>query len=69
MDRWALGQLTGLAKLFLGAFLLSLALVVVGSIISVSVSQLFLTGALALAAVIAILFLLTFQREPETKKS
>jgi len=66
LDRWALGQLTGLAKLFLGSFLLSLALLVIGSVISVSVNQLYLTGALALGAVVAIFFLLTYRREPET---
>jgi hypothetical protein len=69
LNRWVLGQLTGLAKLFLGAFLLSLALLVIGSTISVAVNQLFLSGALALGAVVATLFLLTYRREPETRRS
>jgi len=69
LNRWAVGQLTGLAKLFVGGFLLSLALLVVGSIISVSFSQLALTGALALGAVVAILFLLTYRREPQTMRT
>lgn len=66
LNRWAFGQLRGLAKLFVSGFLISLALLIIGSVISVSVNQLALTGALALGAVVTILFLLTFRREPQT---
>jgi hypothetical protein len=67
VTRWARSQLIGLGKLTLGAFTLSLGLVVFGSIVSVSVNQLAFTGILVLASVIAILFLLTHKREPETR--
>ena len=66
LNRWAVDHFSGLAKLFIAGFLLSLGLVVVGSIISISVSQLALSAALALGAVVAILFLLTYRREPQT---
>ena len=66
VTRWANNQLMGLAKLTLGAFMLSIGLLVFGSLVNVSVDQLAFAGILVLASVIAILFLLTHRREPET---
>ncbi len=66
VTRWANNQLMGLAKLTLGAFMLSIGLLVFGSLVNVSVDQLAFAGILVLASVIAIVFLLTHRREPET---
>ena len=52
----------------LGAFMLSIGLLVFGSLVNVSVDQLAFAGILVLASVIAILFLLTHRREPETDR-
>jgi len=66
VTRWTNNQLMGLAKLTLGAFMLSIGLLVFGSLVNVSVDQLAFAGILVLTSVIAILFLLTHRREPET---
>ncbi len=65
---WARAQLLGLAKLAMAGFGLSLGLLVIGDIVSVSVNQLAFSAALVLAAVIALLVLLTYRREPEEPK-
>lgn len=65
---WARVQLVGLGKLSLAAIGVSLGLLVLGSAASVSISQIGFTAVLVLASVIAILFLLTHRREPETPR-
>ncbi len=64
--QWAGVQLVGLGKLTVASIGLSLALLVLGSVASVSVSNIGFTAALVLATVVAVLFLLTHRREPET---
>lgn len=62
---WARIQLFNLVKLTTAAFVLSLGLLVFGSIVSVSVNQIAFSGILVLASVVAIFILLTYGREPE----
>jgi hypothetical protein len=62
---WARAQLLSLGKLITAAFGLSLGLLVVGDLVSVSVNQLAFSAILVLAAVMALLILLTYRREPE----
>lgn len=62
---WIWRQFLSLSELTLGAVGLSLALVVIGGFANVSVDQIGFTAVLVLAAVIAMLFLLTYRREPE----
>lgn len=66
--KWERVQLLSLGKLALGAFGLSLGLLVVGSLVSVSINQIAFSGVLVLAAVIAIFILLTYRREPEGRR-
>ena len=65
---WERVQLLNLGKLALGAFGLSLGLLILGSLVSVSVNQIAFSGILVLAAVIAIFILLTYRREPEERR-
>jgi len=65
---WAKIQLSSLGKLTAAAFLLSLGLLVLGSFVTVSINQIAFSGALVLAAVVALLILLTYRREPEQQK-
>lgn len=65
---WARNQLVSLARTIAAAFVLSLSLVVVGDLFGVSVNQLAVSGTLVLAAVVALLVLLTYGREPDERK-
>ena len=66
--KWERVQLLSLGKLALGAFGLSLGLLILGSLVSVSINQIAFSGVLVLAAVIAIFILLTYRREPEERR-
>jgi len=66
--KWERVQLWSLGKLALGAFGLSLGLLILGSLVSVSFNQIAFSGVLVLAAVIAIFILLTYRREPEERR-
>lgn len=66
--KWERVQLLNLGKLALGAFGLSLGLLILGSLVSVSVNQIAFSGVLVLAAVIAIFILLIYQREPDERR-
>ncbi len=68
LTEWLTAQLYSLGKLIVTAFALSLGLLVVGDLVSVSVNQLAFSGALVLVAVVALLVLLTYRREPEDRK-
>jgi len=68
MMKWEQVQLLSLGKLALGAFGLSLGLLILGSLVSVSVNQIAFSGVLVLAAVIAIFILLTYRREPQEQR-
>jgi hypothetical protein len=68
MMKWEQVQLLSLGKLALGAFGLSLGLLILGSLVSVSVNQIAFSGVLVVAAVIAIFILLTYRREPEERR-
>ncbi len=65
---WARVQLVSLGKLTAAAFVLSLGLLLLGSVLSVSVNQIAFSGILVLAAVVAIFILLTYRREPEERE-
>jgi hypothetical protein len=62
---WTKSQLVNLGKLTTAAFFLSLVLLVLGSLASVSINQIAFTGGLVIAAVVALLILLVYRREPE----
>jgi hypothetical protein len=64
---WAGGQFLNLGKLIAAASSLSLGLLVVGDLVSVSFNQIAFSGILVLAAVVALLVLLTYGREPEER--
>ncbi len=66
--KWERVQLLSLGKLALGAFGLSLGLLILGSLVSVSVNQIAFSGVLVLAAIIAIFILLTYRREPQERR-
>jgi hypothetical protein len=67
VTRWVRAQLFNLGKLTTAAFVSSLGLLILGSLVSVSVNQIALTGILVLAAVLAIFILLVYRREPEER--
>lgn len=67
VTEWARTQLLSLGKITAAAFGLSLGLLVIGDLVSVSVNQLAFSGVLVLAAVAALLVLLTYRREPEER--
>ncbi len=64
---WARGQFLNLGKLIAAASGLSVGLLVVGDLASISVNQIAFSGILVLAAVVALLVLLTYGREPEER--
>jgi hypothetical protein len=66
--KWERVQLLSLGRLALGAFGLSLGLLILGSLVSVSVNQIAFSGVLVLAAVISIFILLTYRREPKEQR-
>jgi hypothetical protein len=68
VTRWVRAQLFNLGKLMTAAFVSSLGLQILGSLVSVSVNQIALTGILVLAAVLAIFILLVYRREPEERR-
>jgi len=47
---------------------LSLGLLILGSLVSISFNQIAFSGVLVLAAVVAIFILLTYRREPELRR-
>ncbi len=65
---WARNQLVNLARTITGAFGLSLGLVVMGDLFGVSVNQLAFSGGLVLVAVVALVPLRTYGREPKERK-
>ena len=65
MRRWFRSQLFAQAKFMVAAFALSLGLLVLGSLTSVSINQILVAGLLALFSVLALLFLMSYRREPE----
>lgn len=65
--RWSSAQLLSLGRFVAAAFGLSIALLIFGSFVSVSTNQLAFSGILVLAAVVAILILLTYRREPRSR--
>ena len=62
---WAREHILGLAKITSLSFALSLGLLVVGDLLSISFSQIAVSGALVLVTVAALVVLLTYGREPE----
>ena len=64
--KWVRVQLSSLSKLTLTAIGLSLGLLVLGGVASISVNQLGVSAVLVIASVVAIFYLLTNRREPET---
>ena len=66
--KWERIQLLSLGKLALGAFGLTLGLLILGSLISVSVDQIAFSGVLVLGSVVAVFILLTYRREPEERR-
>jgi hypothetical protein len=68
VTKWERVQLLSLGKLTTASFGLALVLLVLGSLLSVSVNQIAFSGILVLAAVSAVLILLTYRREPKEHK-
>jgi len=66
--RWERVQLFNLGKLTVASFVLSLGLLILGSLVSISFNQIAFSGVLVLAAVVAIFGLLTYRREPEERR-
>ncbi len=66
--RWERVQLFNLGKLTVASFVLSLGLLILGSLVSISFNQIAFSGVLVLAAVVAIFVLLTYRREPEERR-
>jgi hypothetical protein len=64
---WLRNQFSRQGKIALGSLGISLALLPLAGFTSISSEQLPLTGALLLIAVIALLFLVTYRREPERR--
>ncbi len=65
---WERVQLFNLGKLTAASFVLSLGLLILGSLVSISFNQIAFSGVLVLAAVVAIFVLLTYRREPEDRR-
>ena len=65
---WARNQLVGLGKVMVASFLLSLSLLVVGDLVSVSVNQIVVSATLVVVAVVALLVLVTYGREPKIRE-
>jgi len=66
--RWERVQFFNLGKLTAASFVLSLGLLILGSLVSVSFNEIAFSGVLVLAAVVAIFVLLTYRREPEERR-
>ncbi len=66
VQKWFGNQLAADLRLGIACFVLSLALLTLGSFASIRVGQLALLALFLLAAVIALFILLTYHREPET---
>jgi hypothetical protein len=64
---WLKNQLSRQGKIAIGSIGLSLVLLPLAGFTSISTGQLPLTGALLLLAIIALLFLVTYRREPKEK--
>lgn len=64
---WLRNQFSRQGKIAVGSLGISLALLPFAGFTSISIEQLPLTGALLLIAVIALLFLVTYRREPERR--
>jgi len=64
---WLRSQFSRQGKIAFGSLGISLALLPLAGFTSISTEQLPLTGALLLIAVIALLFLVTYRREPERR--
>jgi len=64
--QWLRFQLFADAKLGIVSFLTSLGLLIVGSLAGVGIGHLAVLAVFVLGAVVALLFLLTYRREPET---
>jgi len=65
---WEQVQLFNLGKLTAASFVLSLGLLILGSLVSISFNEIAFSGVLVLAAVVAIFVLLTYRREPEERR-
>ena len=65
---WERVQLFNLGKLTAASFVLSLGLLILGSLVSISFNEIAFSGVLVLAAVVAIFVLLTYRREPEERR-
>ncbi len=65
LQGWLRSQLTGQSKLALVALGLSIGLLPVAGFTSISSNQLIFSATLALLAVVVLLFLVTYRREPE----
>jgi hypothetical protein len=63
---WTQGQLLEQGKIAILSIVLSLALLVVGSIASVAFNQLFFSAVLVILSIGVLLFVLTHRREPES---
>jgi hypothetical protein len=66
LAQWLQSQLYAEARLGIVSFLTSLGLLIVGSLAGVGIGHLAVLAVFVLAAVVALLFLLTYRREPET---
>ncbi len=64
---WLRNQLSRQGRIAIGSIGLSLVLLLLAGFTSISTGQLPLTGALLLLAIIALLFLVTYRREPEKR--
>ena len=65
---WERVQLFNLGKLTAASFVLSLGLLILGSLVSIPFNEIAFSGVLVLAAVVAIFVLLTYRREPEERR-
>lgn len=66
---WLTGQLFNLGRITLAGFGLALALLLVGTFVSVSFNQLAFSGALVLGVVVVLMLLVTYRREPKACKT
>jgi hypothetical protein len=67
LAKWASSQVFLQGKLALATILLSLTLLLLAGVTGVSSNQLAVSGSLVLVAVVLLLFLATYRREPEAK--
>jgi hypothetical protein len=65
---WVQEQFLGLGRLIGAAFGLSLGLLVVGDLLSVSFKEIAISGALVVVAVVVLVILLIYGREPEDRE-